>query len=48
MRKLRDFGVQFWIIAAIDFFDFQPSSCIARVPTKTLTSRLRSKRSDSR
>jgi hypothetical protein len=55
----RDFGVRFWIIAAIDFINFQPSSCMARVPTmqsavsssklnQTLTSGLRSKRSDSR
>ena len=59
MHNSRDFGVYFWIIATIDFFNFQRNSCIVRVPTKesvfcsssskqTLTSRLRSKRSDSR
>jgi hypothetical protein len=31
----RDFGVAFWIIAPIDFFDFQLDSCTVRVPSNT-------------
>jgi hypothetical protein len=53
----RDFGVQFWIMAAIDFINFPPSLYMARVPTKqsafrssglnqALTSRSRSQRRD--
>lgn len=53
----RDFGIQFWIITVIDFINFQPNSCIARVPShqsavgssrlnQTLTSRSRFKRSE--
>lgn len=33
MQNSRDFGVAFWIIGTIDFSNFQPSPCIARVPT---------------
>jgi hypothetical protein len=57
--NIRDFSVQFWIMRAIDFINFPPTPCMARVLTKqsavssarfnqTLTSRSRSKRSDSR
>ena len=35
MQDSRDFGVAFWIIATIDFFNFRLDSCTGRVPTST-------------
>jgi hypothetical protein len=33
-QNSRDFGVQFWVIATIDIFNFQPDLCVARVALK--------------
>ena len=35
MQDSRDFGVAFWIIATIDFFNSRLDSCTVRVPTST-------------
>jgi len=32
VRNSRDFDVRFWVIAAIDIFNFQPNFGVTRVP----------------